>query len=329
VNKQPDVTVSVYVKRFLKILLGLMGIGLSVLFLMLFWESQRADPDFDATVRNPAYRDSHPHVLFDEAHNNSHTASGRYSPFVNLLTHDGYVFARNRNNFREDSLDGHEILIIVNAKGIEHKNDPAFTAQECAAVADWVRNGGSLLLIADHFPFGSANQILADAFGIQMSKGETSDVMHYASAMSRDQSQLVFSRKDHLLGNHPILEGRNQDERIERVMTFTGQSLKGPPSSTPLLILSDTAKDILPVSIEFQKTFFGTNMRTTFGEPVPAKGSCQGMAIEFGKGRVVVLGEAAMLTSQITRGQRFGMSTGGSDNRQFALNIMHWLSRLL
>src|ERR1700752_2025562 len=37
---------------------------------------QMADPNFDARVANPAYTTNHPRLLFDEAHNNFHTASG-------------------------------------------------------------------------------------------------------------------------------------------------------------------------------------------------------------------------------------------------------------
>ena len=62
-------------------------------------------------------------------------------------------------------------------------------------------------------------------------------------------------------------------------------------------------------------------------------------AVPTGKGRVVVLGEAAMISAQIIKGPaaqllgvdelRMGMNRKGIDNRQLALNIMHWLSRLL
>jgi 2-polyprenyl-6-methoxyphenol hydroxylase-like FAD-dependent oxidoreductase len=63
---------------------------------------------------------------------------------------------------------------------------------------------------------------------------------------------------------------------------------------------------------------------------VSAAGRAQGIALQFGKGRIVVLGEAAMLTAQIAgKGFPFGMNTPGVDNRQLALNIMHWLSGLL
>jgi hypothetical protein len=37
-----------------------------------------------------------------------------------------------------------------------------------------------------------------------------------------------------------------------------------------------------------------------------------------------------MLTAQVApKGFRFGMNVTGIDNRQLALNIMHWLSRFL
>jgi hypothetical protein len=45
----------------------------------------------------------------------------------------------------------------------------------------------------------------------------------------------------------------------------------------------------------------------------------------------VVLGEAAMLSAQVAVDGTFkmGMITGGIDNKQLALNILHWLSGLL
>ena len=65
-------------------------------------------------------------------------------------------------------------------------------------------------------------------------------------------------------------------------------------------------------------------------ESVDASGRSQGVALEMGKGRVVVLGEAAELTAQIDdSGNRFGMQTSDNDNQRFALRIAHWLSRLI
>ena len=53
--------------------------------------------------------------------------------------------------------------------------------------------------------------------------------------------------------------------------------------------------------------------------------------MKAGKGRVVVLGEAAMLSVQLAgpNKMQFGMNRPGIDNRQFALNVVHWLSGIL
>ena len=48
--------------------------------------------------------------------------------------------------------------------------------------------------------------------------------------------------------------------------------------------------------------------------------------MEFGKGRVVICGEAAMFTSQMGDA---GMNYPGTDNKQLLLNIAHWLSKLI
>jgi hypothetical protein len=272
---------------------------------------QVPDPSFDARVAKPAYKDTHPKVLFDEAHNNFHTAGGGYRPFAELITNDGYQVIPNRAKFTKESLQGHDVLVIVNARGPQGKPAaPAFSEEECDAVRDWVKAGGSLLLIADHFPMGSAAADLARRFGVDMSKGVTGDPAHSV----KNPTDLVFSRDNKLLGDHPITKGRDPSERVNRIVTFTGQSLKGPKDSVPLLLLANTALDEVPPD----------------GRVVPAAGRAQGIAFQFGEGRIVVLGEAAMLTAQLNARRRpFGMHLPGIDNRQFALNTMHWLSGLL
>jgi hypothetical protein len=136
---------------------------------------QVADPNFDARVAHPAYTKNGPKVLFDEAHNNFHTAGGRYKPFADLITSDGYQVTPNKEKLSAQVLKGFDILVISNALGAPlmaqpEAAKPAFTDAECDAVRDWVKGGGALLLIADHAPMGSANQILGDRFGVNMSK---------------------------------------------------------------------------------------------------------------------------------------------------------------
>lgn len=280
---------------------------------------QIADPQFDAKVDDPAYTDQHPEILFDEAHHSRQTTTGRFKPFVDLATNDGFHITPNKQAFSTSSLAGCDILVIVNAAVAEDqpKTKHAFTDEECNTVRDWIRGGGSLLLVADHAPCGSAAENLASRFGVDMRNGYTFDDQH---CDRRAYWQLIFSRDNGLLADHPITKGRTKEEFIQRVMTFGGQSIKGPAKSTAFLKLADTAYD-----------------RTSFNGPdkKSAAGRAQAIALRFGKGRVVVLAEAAMLSAQVLwiRGAKpqspMGMNVAGIDNRQLALNIMHWLSGIL
>src|SRR4029079_882705 len=140
---------------------------LSITFALLFLTcvaavaQQAPDPEFNTSVTNPAYKREGPRVLFDEAHHNFHTTEGRYKPFVDLVMNDGYRVIRNRLPFTKATLSSYKILVISNALGAEEDDDDgadksAFTEEEIAAVNEWVKGGGSLLLIADHAPFAGA-----------------------------------------------------------------------------------------------------------------------------------------------------------------------------
>jgi hypothetical protein len=301
-----------------RLVIFIIGFSLAIALFGPGLAQQIPDPNFNPHVEHPAYTKNFPRVLFDEAHNNFHTTTGRYKPFADLMFNDGYQVAANRKPFAKESLQIYKILVIANALGAEEMEDegadrPAFAEEECDAVRDWVRDGGALLLIADHAPFGAAAQTLAKRFDVEMSKGFVFDPEHSAPG---NPSLLIFSRENKLLLDHPITQGRNDSERINLVQTFTGQALKGPPGATLLLLLAGTAKD--------QADPMG-------GEKKSVAGQAQGLAFKFGKGRVVMLGEAAMLSAQVAgpKNHPMGMNVPGNDNRQFALNIMHWLSGAL
>jgi hypothetical protein len=282
---------------------------------------QVADPNFDAKVESPAYVKNGPKLLFDEAHNNFHTTTGRYKPFADLIRNDGYQITPNTQKFSRETLKPFRILVIANAlgharMGAEEAGKSAFTDEESDAVRDWVKSGGSLLLIADHAPMGAANQSLAQRFAVDMSKSYTSDPENYEKG-TENIGFIVYTRASGRLADHAITRGRNPAEQVNRVIAFTGQSLKGPAESVAFMKLADTAQDRMP----------GAN-----SPPASAAGRAQGIAMKFGKGRVIVLGEAAMLSAQIITSPneiKFGMNRPGIDNRQLALNIMHWLSGAL
>jgi hypothetical protein len=195
-----------------------------IIFTLFSCNRQRADSSFDTSVANPAFIERHPRVLIDAAHNNSSKSDGLYKPFAEILQNDGLIVHKNRNVIQRQVLDKYDLLVIVNARGKKHKFDTAFSQSEQDCIYEWVNDGGSLLLIADHYPFGSAVADLSEKFSVTMSKGEVLDSLNY-DASSTDKGQLVFSDANKLLPESPIKNGKSEKERVHKIITFTGQSL--------------------------------------------------------------------------------------------------------
>ena len=310
-----------------KVLL-IIGACVAVVLLLFFGSAfllaQRADYGWNPAIATPGFTDAHPRVLIDEGHHNASLAgiTGRYWPFARLLRADGYSVKRGKEVITSEYLDGVQVLVIANASGAPKpqvfgmnipihtslkRSDPAFAAAEIQLIRSWVEQGGSLLLIADHAPFGEAAAGLSSALGVTMHKG-------FVEVPDESSDPLLFSRDNGRLGDHPIVNGDRPGTAVRRVMTYTGQSLDGPTGATVLLRLPETAVEYVPQGDTLV--------------PRPA-GLAQGLAFELGKGRVVVLGEGAMVTAQVNRRLPYGMNTADNDNCQFVLNVMHWLSRKL
>jgi hypothetical protein len=139
-----------------------------------------------------------------------------------------------------------------------------------------------------------------------MSGAHVEDAAHH-DPETGNRDFLLFSRDNGLLLEHPITRGRGDDEEVRQVLTFGGQALRGSAGSVAFLKISGQAMGGAPAA--------------------------QGLALEFGAGRVVMLADAAMLTALVehtgNRELHLGMTRQGYDNRQLALNIVHWLTRIL
>lgn len=297
--------------------------------LLVMNHDQSYDRIFDGRVTDPAYRGDGPVVLFDEGHLNTHTTTGGYKPLADLLRSDGYRLQVSQQPITAQRLEGVAVLVLALARGANDANDdPAYSEAEAAVIEGWVRAGGSVLLITDHWPYGSAVSSLARRFDVAMGAGLVQDTANHDP--DRGDSHLVFSEENGLFRDHPIVRGRNQAEWVRRVLTFTGQSLEGPAAAVPFLALSDAATERRPGSPQVERDGGDVRVNMEYGATVSAAGRAQGLALEVEAGRVVVLGEAGMLRAQRDRnGTRVGMNVPGYDNRQLALNIMHWLSRVL
>jgi hypothetical protein len=284
---------------------------------------QVADTLFNPNVGAQAFKDgTGPTVLIDEGHYNFHTMNGRYLAFAHLLQKDGYVVKPHSGRFTRTSLDKAAILVISNALAKMNEDDwnlptpSAFDSAEIATVRDWVKDGGSLWLIADHMPFPGAAGDLAAEFGILMGNG-------FALDARTEDGRMRFSRSDGSLADHPITRGRNQSERIDSVIAFTGQAFRLDGRGGPLMMLQRNVVLLMPeVAWQFSK----------LTPSMSASGMLQGAIVLFGKGRVATFGEAAMFSAQLSGPQRTpaGMNDPSApQNAQFLLNVLHWLSGLL
>lgn len=291
------------------ILLGLFLVGVS----SCSDSDQLPDPDFiPQNIKSSFSELNSPLVLIDEAHNNFLTINGRYKPFYQVLTSDGYTVKSSKEKFTLEYLKQADILVIANALDKSRRDwtppfGDAFETEEVEAVKQWVSQGGSLFLVADHTPFPKVIEKLSAAFGFEFSNGHVRDA--------------VFRLDDNSLMDHSITKGASHSERITQVKTFGGSAFQIPEGANPLLILGKDATSIVP-DIPFQ-----VNAQTP---RVSMNGWYQGAVLEVGEGRVAIFSEGMAFSSQliVSTGKKQGLvSIGAEQNEQFLLNVMHWLSK--
>lgn len=293
---------------------------------------QVPDRTYRPAVGSPAYTEGKgPAVCLDEAHNNFHTLENRFWAFGELLRHDGYVVTANKAKFDQESLGRCSILVISNAQPSSgswneypYPTPSAFTEAEIAATRTWVGGGGKLLLIADHMPLAGAAAPLAAAFGVTFTNGFA--VEAFASEAERDAAfakPTIFRTADETLRSHAIVRGRNAQETVTAIRTFTGQAFQAPEDAEPVLVVPATFIALLP-RLAWQ---FGPDTTR-----IPVGGWLQGAVMRVEAGAAAFFGEAAMFSAQVTGPDRrpMGMNAPGAEqNGQFLLNLMHWLSGLI
>ena len=295
---------------------------LLVFILSLAWtvviSQQIPDLNYNPEIKNPEYQPGKGPVIFiDEGHHNFHTKDGRYKAFSNLLERDGYVVKPYKGLFEKEKLEKGKILVISNAlneKNVRHWYNPTFSAfseTEIDVVEDWVKEGGSLFLIADHMPLGGAAKDLAAVFGFNFTNGFAMDTTTRGPAF--------FNLEEKSLIENIVTNGRNDDESVNQIATFTGQAFQIPSDAQPIL--------------QFKKDFINLLPDTAwvFNQETPShniKNWYQGAYKNYGNGKVVVFGEAAMFSAQLAGPKKIkaGMNNpAASENYKLLLNIIHWL----
>jgi hypothetical protein len=282
--------------------------------LFLGWAAaqQVADTAFVFDIAKPKYAlESGSIVLVDAAHHNFHTLASRYAPFGKLLHRDGYRTASALAKTSAEVLQGCRIFVVSNALDSANvggrwrlPTPSAFSAMEIAALNAWVKSGGRLLLIADHMPFAGAAEALAQSFGFQFFNCFALD--------NRQRTAERFYRGNGSLADNKITRG------IDTVVTFTGSAFRLPRGARPLLALKNYTISSPSVAWQFEEDT----------PTVHSQGFYQGAYMAYGKGKIVVMGEAAMFTAQLVGPAQNPVGLNAPEarqNNQFLLNILHWL----
>jgi hypothetical protein len=298
--------------------------GLQFLLSGFLFGQQIADSTFLYANDNPAYKNRQGTVItLDEAHLNYHTLSGRYYTFGRLLEQDGYIVTAGHSAFTSAYLSTIKILVIANALPDTSEwalpTKSAFSTAEINELEKWVNGGGSLLLIADHMPFPGAYSQLGLAFSFNFIN---------SFALRKDKKPEMFSRRLRNLTSNKITNGRNKSEQVDSIRIFGGSAFIAPSGATIISKLDDSYNIYLPTKAE---KLSATRIDDTTAV-LSGLGLANGAFMQYGRGRIVVFGEAALFSAQLqgTERRKMGMNNPQArQNPQFLLNIIHWLDRKL
>jgi hypothetical protein len=238
---------------------------------------------------------------------------------------------------RAASLVDVAVLVIADPARLEGRAE-TFAGGEVDAIVAWIKAGGSLLLIADHppYPLGAAKLAAAlgvrnwlnGSAGVDSVPGLAPDMVAATITFWRtdsfpgggpslvpvapSSSNMTYQGADAVLAKHLITEGRGASERVRRVTTFGGSAFQALPGGEAILTLPGRT---VAMMAQPDGQYLDDSVRAPY---IPVDGWLQGAVLSIGKGRLAVFAE-------------IGLFSGGTagDNRQFILNVMHWLSRAL
>lgn len=278
------------------------------------------DTTFNTTVNNPIYNYKEgPKILVDGGHHNFFVQENFIKTFTALATSDGYNVIIDSLLFTEEYLNQFDIIVITTAlksnyTGILDSEDlNAFNACEINSLYNWVCEGGSLLVFSDHPPFDQAISSVLQKFGIAASIGLTIDTVNFDKER-QSKSWIVFSRQNGGLNlQHPIIKGRNKQEQINQIVTFSGSGLTGAKYSN-IFKLSQHSQNVGHLSVVDPK----------------GKGNSQCLGGKVGKGKIIAFGDATGFTALLCNDKKSNFSAGMNyktyDWKQLILNTLHWLS---
>lgn len=282
---------------------------------------QVPDMDFQFNNTAPKFADGNGPILLLEAVHSPFVQRGSFDPLLKLAKEDGFQPGYLNYKITANSLEKLQILAIINSYRQDYtafsamEPPSAYEDSEIIAINEWVKNGGRLLLIADHAPFSGGTSKLAESFGFTFFNSfvlETSSLPFRNGAIKYDLSYGLNE-------NSPIIAGQHANKKIERFMIFTGSAFIAPVN----------AISVLNIPNGFSALIMKSNQQDIGSVPqINVSGLSQGATMEVGKGRIAVFAEAASFSAQIINKIKLhGMNNPRADqNALFVLATLRWLA---
>jgi hypothetical protein len=272
-----------------------------------------------------------PVIVSAEGHNNfGDNRDSINAEMEQFLAREGFEFRQYMGEITREALEGVSILHTDNALAPENQDNwtlptpSAFTSEEIKVIYNWVHDGGSLLMVVEHMPFGGSYKDLARAFNVETNNGFVVDerfLNGYSGEVISIAGWFVFSKDNGSLGDHPILTGRQPHERIAFLAADVGSAFRLPNRAVSLLTFGSDAISLEPsVSWKFDPM---TPRRSV-------SGWSQGGVMKVGKGRLAVLGDnflnipPSQLAPPYLESEKEAVL--GVYNPQFTVNVYRWLS---
>lgn len=294
---------------------------------------QATDTSPEPPISRPAYAPgSGPVVAIDEAHQNTHTYGGALQRFVRLLHRDGFRVRPLAAMVSPEALEDIDILVIFQPGGWEGAG-ATLTDGEVSALLEWIRRGGSLLMVLDHMPGPAGGQRIASALGIETwhngyaaveaAEGPVYTIRYQRAGQQREAGLfqtfgggLAWQGPDAVVADHAVTAGRGSDEQVQTVLTFGGSAFRAGLGPEPLLILPEHAISLAPSAPNQNPSDAGTPR-------VAVGGWFGGAAMRLDRGRVALFAEAGMFSAQ------WPVHAAAADNYKLVLNVMRWLGGAL
>jgi hypothetical protein len=295
--------------------------------------SMTDDVGYKPLLKKPAFTRNGPVILLDQGHQNGGFNEG----LARLATADGYKIRRSQSKFSADLLHKANILVIlepgvIGATQSPMAPPPAFTDEEAALVHDWVADGGTLLFALNGFAAGPHSVLTK--LGVEFTLGVVTDSQLRKPSNQPGSIEHVFSGEPFLSSSHKIILGRWPEEQVKSVVMAAMNGIKTKPEGAVSLLQCSEDAQFNPDPRQMRMVAKSDAGTGNAWAPVPAPHSPIAIAYTLGKGRVVVLGAAGMVSATVfydVNNPRDGYYEGlrQGDNQQFALNVMHWLSGLM